>query len=100
MSKKVFIAPGHGGTDSGAVANGLKEKDLNLTISLACRDELERHGVSVKMSRETDVAETLSQQTNESNAFNPDVSVNIHNNAGGGDGAEVFYSINSINGGT
>lgn len=91
--KKVFIAPGHGGSDPGAVANGLKEKDLNLTISLACRDELVRHGVSVKMSRETDVAETLSQQTNESNAFAPDLSVNIHNNAGGGDGAEVFYSI-------
>lgn len=100
MAKKVFIAPGHGGSDSGAVANSLKEKDLNLTISLACRDELERHGVSVKMSRETDVAETLSNQTNESNAFNPDLSVNIHNNAGGGDGAEVFYSIKSINGGT
>lgn len=100
MAKKVFIAPGHGGSDPGATANGLKEKDLNLAISLACRDELERHGVCVKMSRETDVAETLSQQTNESNAFNPDLSVNIHNNAGGGDGAEVFYSIKSINGGT
>lgn len=91
--KKVFIAPGHGGTDSGAVANGLKEKDLNLTISLACRDELERHGVSVKMSRSVDEGETLTQQTNESNAFNPDLAVNIHNNAGGGDGAEVFHSI-------
>ncbi len=94
MAKKVFIAPGHGGSDPGATANGLKEKDLNLTISLACRDELVRHGVSVKMSRETDVAETLSNQTNESNAFSPDLSLNIHNNAGGGDGAEAFYSIN------
>ena len=26
MAKKVFIGVGHGGTDSGAVANGLKEK--------------------------------------------------------------------------
>jgi N-acetylmuramoyl-L-alanine amidase len=100
MAKKVFIAPGHGGGDPGAVANGLKEKNLNLTISLACRDELERHGVLVKMSRETDVGESLSDQTSESNAFAPDLSVNIHNNAGGGDGAEVFYSIKSINGGT
>lgn len=93
MFNRVFIAVGHGGSDPGACANGLKEKDLNLTISLACRDELERHGVSVKMSRETDVAETLSQQVNECNAFNPDFGVNIHNNAGGGDGAEVFYPL-------
>ena len=92
MAKKVFIAPGHGGTDPGAVANGLKEKDLNLTISLACRDELVRHGVSVKMSRSKDESETLAQQTSECNAFAPDLAVNIHNNAGGGDGAEVFYS--------
>ena len=100
MTKKVFIAPGHGGGDPGATANGLKEKDLNLTISLACRDELVRHGVSVKMSRETDVGESLAHQTSTSNAFNPDLSVNIHNNAGGGDGAEVFYSINGGTGKT
>lgn len=88
---KVFIAVGHGGSDPGAVANGFKEKDLNLAISLACRDELERHGVTVLMSRTKDEDETLSQQINECNTFNPEVAVNIHNNAGGGDGAEVFY---------
>lgn len=93
MAKKVFIAPGHGGSDPGAVANGFKEKDLNLVISLACRDELERHGVTVLMSRSKDEDETLNQQTSECNAFAPDVAVNIHNNAGGGDGAEVFYHI-------
>ena len=49
---KVFLGVGHGGSDPGAVANNTKEKDLNLSIALACRDELVRHGVSVKMSRE------------------------------------------------
>ena len=34
--KKVYIGVGHGGGDSGAVANGLKEKDLNLTTALEC----------------------------------------------------------------
>lgn len=91
MAKKVFIAPGHGGSDPGAVANGLKEKDLNLAISLACHAELVRHGVSVAMSRSKDESETLTQQVNECNAFKPDLAVNIHNNAGGGDGAEVYY---------
>lgn len=93
MAKKVFIAAGHGGSDPGAVANGLKEKDLNLTISLACQSELERHGVTVKMSRTKDENETLNEQVAECNAFNPDLAVNIHNNAGGGDGAEVFHSV-------
>ena len=93
MAKKVFIAPGHGGSDPGAVANGLKEKDLNLAISLACREELENAGVTVKMSRNSDTDETLAQQISECNAFDPDVAVNIHNNAGGGDGAEVYHSV-------
>lgn len=89
---KVFISVGHGGTDSGAVANGVKEKDLNLSIALACRDYLEKHGVTVKMSRTKDENDTLSEAIKECNAFAPDLAVDIHNNAGGGDGAEVFYS--------
>lgn len=88
---KVFIGVGHGGSDPGAVANGFKEKDLNLSISLACREELERHGVLVLMSRTKDDSESLNEKINECNAFNPDVALDIHNNAGGGDGAEVFY---------
>lgn len=88
---KVFIGVGHGGSDPGAVANNTKEKDLNLSIALACRDELERHGVSVKMSRTKDENDPLSEEIKECNAFSPDLAVDIHNNAGGGDGAEAFY---------
>lgn len=90
---KVFIAVGHGGSDPGAVANGFKEKDLNLSISLACADELVRHGVQVQMSRSVDEGETLEQQIKECNDFDPDLAANIHNNAGGGDGAEVYHTI-------
>ena len=91
MSKKVFIGVGHGGTDSGAVGNGQKEKDLNLAISLACRDELTRHGVTVQMSRTKDEADPLTDEIRECNAFHPDLALDIHNNAGGGDGAEVYH---------
>ena len=89
---KVFIGVGHGGTDPGAVANGTKEKDWNLSIATACKDELERHGVSVKMSREKDENDPLSEEIKECNAYGPDLAVEIHNNAGGGDGGEVFHS--------
>lgn len=88
---KVFIGVGHGGSDPGAVANNTKEKDLNLSIAIACRDELKRHGVTVKMSRSKDENDTLSEEIAECNAFSPDLAVDIHNNAGGGDGAEAFY---------
>ena len=88
---KVFIGVGHGGSDPGAVANNTKEKDLNLSIALACRDMLVRHGVSVKMSRTKDENDALSEEIRECNAYGPDLAVDIHNNAGGGDGAETFY---------
>ena len=91
MSKKVFLGVGHGGKDSGAVANGFKEKALNLTIALACYNELMRHDVSVMLSRNCDENDTLAEEIKECNNFKPDLAIDIHNNAGGGDGAETFY---------
>ena len=91
MLKKVFIGVGHGGSDPGACANGLKEKDLNLTIALFCKSELERHGVTVGISRTKDENDPIDQEVRECNSFNPDLALDIHNNAGGGDGAEVFH---------
>jgi N-acetylmuramoyl-L-alanine amidase len=91
MAKKVFLGVGHGGKDPGAVANGLEEADLNLSIALACQAELVRHGVTVGMSRTKDESDDLKEEIKECNAFKPDLAVDIHNNAGGGDGAEAFH---------
>lgn len=88
---KVFLGVGHGGSDPGAVANGFQEKDLNLAIAQACNEELVRHGVTTLMSRTKDENDTLNDEIKECNAFAPDLAVDIHNNAGGGDGAEAFY---------
>lgn len=93
MAKKVFLGVGHGGKDPGATANGFEEADLNLAIALACRDELVRHGMEVKMSRTTDENDDLREEIAECNAYGPDLAIDIHNNAGGGDGAEVFCHI-------
>lgn len=94
MSKKVFINAGHGGSDPGAVKH-VKEKDCNLIMAKACRDYLVARGVDAHMS-EFD----LNDETNSSNdvlnaikKFNPDLAIDCHNNAGGGDGFEVFHSI-------
>lgn len=91
MAKKVFIGVGHGGSDPGAVAFGREEADLNLSIALACRDELERHGVQVLMSRTKDENDALTEEIRECNNYGPDLAIDIHNNAGAGDGAEAFY---------
>lgn len=90
MSKKVFLGVGHGGNDPGA-SKYLVEKDVNLTMALACRDYLEYNGVQVLLSRTKDENDPLSDEIKECNAYNPDVAVDIHNNAGGGDGFEVYH---------
>lgn len=89
---KVFLGVGHGGSDPGAVGY-IKEADVNLNMALACRDYLVANGVEVKMSRTRDENDDLNEEIRECNAYNPDLAVDIHNNAGGGDGCEVYHSI-------
>ncbi len=89
---KVFIGVGHGGSDPGACANGLRESDVNLTMALAMKAELERQGVTVGISRTRDENDRLTEEIKECNAFAPDLAVEIHNNAGGGDGFECYIS--------
>ncbi len=92
---RVFLGIGHGGADSGAAAYGLLEKDINLVMGLACKHELEQYGVTVGISRIRDEADKLDEEIAECNAFVPDLAVEIHNNAGGGDGFEVFVQTNT-----
>lgn len=97
MGRKVFLSAGHGGSDPGATAYGLKEKDINLHTLLACKEELERHGVEVIASRTNDADDPVSQEVNEANASGADIAVSFHANAGGGDGFEAFYySTNAL----
>lgn len=88
---KVFLSAGHGGNDPGAVANGLYEKTINLNALLACKSELERHGVTVICSRTKDENDPVTQEVEEANASCADIAVSFHVNAGGGDGFEAYY---------
>lgn len=92
MAKKVYVDAGHGGSDPGAVKY-VTEKKANLVMALACRDYLKANGVEVKMSRTTDKDTDLNKMCRDANAWGADLAVSIHNNAGGGDGFEVFYSV-------
>lgn len=95
---KVFLSAGHGGSDPGAVAFGMKEKDINLNIMMTCKSELERHGVTVICSRTKDEDDKVGSEVKEANASGVDIAVSFHTNAGGGDGSESFYYGSSDNG--
>lgn len=90
MLARVFLGVGHGGSDPGAVSGSYIEKDIALVIALSCRQELERHGVIVGMSRVQDENDRLTEEVKECNAFKPDLAMEIHLNAGGGDGWEGY----------
>lgn len=87
---KVFLGVGHGGNDCGAVANSLREADINLNIALSCQEVLIKHGVEVLLSRYKDENDPVEEEIKECNNYNPDIAIDIHTNAGGGDGFEVY----------
>ena len=94
--KKVFLAIGHGGKDSGALGlgNGYIEKALNLSIGLYVREYLLKYDVDALMSRTSDEDDPVSEEVKESNTYNPDVSVAIHINSASNpeaDGFEAYY---------
>ena len=93
MTKRVFIGVGHGGLVPGALLY-IKEADANLQMALGLKAELERHGIIVGVSRLKDEDDPLTEEIKEANAFAPDVAVECHNNAGGGDGFEVYHQTN------
>lgn len=90
---KVFIGVGHGGKDPGAV-KFVKESEANLNMALGMKAELEKNGVQVKLSREREEDDPLVEEIREANAFSADAAVEVHNNAGGGKGFEVYVQTN------
>lgn len=93
---KIFIDPGHGGSDPGAVANGLREKDLTLAIAKALKKYLEQfEGIEVRLSREDDRFLSLTERTRLANEWGADIFISIHINAGGGTGFETFVFTNA-----
>ena len=91
---KVFIDPGHGGYDNGAVKNGVYEDEINLQISKKIEAKLKARGVQVKMSRYNDTYLSLTERTRMANNEGSDVFVSIHQNSAespSANGIETFY---------
>lgn len=95
----IVLDPGHGGYDSGAVYNGVKEKDLNLKVSKYTRDELKKYaGVEVYMTRSTDVFIPLQERSEIAKNKGATCLISQHFNASvahTATGAGVFVTVNN-----
>lgn len=92
----IVIDPGHGGSAPGASSpNGIKEKDLNLKISLKVEAALKQLGYNVIMTRDTDKTLGLYERPGIANEIFADIFVSIHANSTTNkdvSGIEVLYS--------
>ena len=97
LNKKIIIDAGHGGIDGGAIGNGLIEKELNLQASNYMYNRFKELGIPVKMTRTDDEYLPKTERVNRvKELYNNDSNVILisnHINAGGGEGAEVVYSL-------
>ena len=90
--KTICIDAGHGGSDPGAVANGLREADIVLGVATSLGRRLQGAGFEVVYTRaDADQRPSGNDRWQFANHQNADYFVSIHVNAGGGHGAETFY---------
>lgn len=80
----VWLDPGHGGTDTGALSpHGFPEKDANLRVAREVRKALEEKGYAVFMTRDTDATLDLHERPRKAHEGKADAFVSIHHNAPG-----------------
>ncbi|WP_394884724.1 N-acetylmuramoyl-L-alanine amidase family protein [Clostridium butyricum] len=81
QGKTIVIDAGHGGRDGGSEREGVKEKDINLSIALKVEQLLQSEGAKVMMTRVDDKEVSLKEITQISNKNKADLLVSIHQNA-------------------
>ena len=91
MAATIYIAAGHGGSDPGAVSGKYIEKALTLKTALACQNYLRNYECETVMARTTDKSCTVAHKMEEVEKKRPSLVLEIHYNAGGGEGCEVYY---------
>ena len=92
--RSIFLDPGHGGSDPGAVSGGVREKDLTLSVYNKVSSKLASLGYTVLTSRNVDKDVDLVERAEQANNANADMLLSIHFNAGGrgvARGIETYY---------
>ena len=100
--KVIIIDPGHGGTDSGAIAiNGYKEKEMALEIAkeiLKWNKTVLNNKYDIYLTRYTDTLISLSHRTKLVRVLHPNLFISLHgNNANNPNvrGIEVYISVHA-----
>lgn len=107
-NKVIVLDAGHGGFDSGATANGIVEKDINLEVAMRLKEYFEQGGAVVIITRESDESTASKEETGISakksdlqvrkyvaDNSEADIFISIHMNKFPESkyrGAQVFYS--------
>ena len=92
--RSIFLDPGHGGSDPGAISGGVREKDLTLSVYNKVSSKLASLGYTVLTSRNVDKDVDLVDRADQANKANADMLLSIHFNAGGrgiARGIETYY---------
>lgn len=109
IGKVIYIDPGHGGIDPGATYKDIYEKDINLSIALKLKKELENNGAIVYLTRYDDIDLSISTNNHKKsdlnnrvrviNNSNADLFISIHLNSYGTSwyGVQIFYDDNNSN---
>ncbi|MEH7730038.1 cell wall-binding repeat-containing protein [Bacillus safensis] len=94
LGETIFIDPGHGAQDAGAIGNGLLEKNINLEVALKLRSRLHQAGALTVMSRTSDTFDSLQTRVSKGAQASADIFISIHANANdnsGANGTETYY---------
>lgn len=112
LGKIIYLDPGHGGTDPGAIYKDIKESDINLSICQILREKLELAGATVYLTREGDYdlsrigasrrkKSDLENRVKLINQSNADMYISIHLNSTTSStwhGTQIFYdNVNKKN---
>ncbi len=104
IGKLIYVDPGHGGADPGAIYKNIKESDINLVVSKKLKENLEKLGATVYIIRDGDYdlsSTTISRKRSDLynriqliNNSKADLYISIHINAEPTSlwyGAQTFY---------
>ena len=99
MNKKIYLDPGHGGLDSGAVNGKRLEKNDNLRLAKAVREKLKMQGHTVLLTREADNENpSLDARIGAANAAKADLFISLHRNSfttPSANGIEIWVRYNN-----
>lgn len=96
---KICFDAGHGGQDPGAVAFGLKEKDITLDLVKRVKKKVNAatKKIEIILTRDSDKTMSLAERCRIANAAQADYFISFHVNAGKGIGMESHTYTNASN---